>query len=59
MEGKRRNYFVAITRTKEFLVLSQGKSYRGWQKEPSRFLVEMGPAGPTKKRVAGWDDRPD
>jgi DNA helicase-2/ATP-dependent DNA helicase PcrA len=42
MEEERRNCFVAITRTKECLVLSRGKSYRGWQKEPSRFLVEMG-----------------
>jgi DNA helicase-2/ATP-dependent DNA helicase PcrA len=42
MEEERRNCFVAITRTKECLVLSRGQSYRGWQKEPSRFLVEMG-----------------
>jgi DNA helicase-2/ATP-dependent DNA helicase PcrA len=45
MEEERRNCFVAITRTKECLVLSRGQSYRGWQKEPSRFLVEMGLAG--------------
>ena len=42
MEEERRNCFVAITRTKECLVLSRGKSYRGWTKAPSRFLVEMG-----------------
>jgi DNA helicase-2/ATP-dependent DNA helicase PcrA len=42
MEEERRNCFVAITRTKECLVLSRGKKYRGWQKEPSRFLTEMG-----------------
>lgn len=46
MEEERRNCFVAITRTKECLVLSRGKSYRGWQKEPSRFLVEMGLVNP-------------
>jgi len=42
MEEERRNCFVAITRTKECLVLSRGESYRGWEKEPSRFLIEMG-----------------
>jgi DNA helicase-2/ATP-dependent DNA helicase PcrA len=46
MEEERRNCFVAITRTKECLVLSRGRSYRGWQKEPSRFLVEMGLVNP-------------
>jgi DNA helicase-2/ATP-dependent DNA helicase PcrA len=42
MEEERRNCFVAITRTKECLVLSRAAEYRGWPKEPSRFLVEMG-----------------
>lgn len=42
MEEERRNCFVAITRTKECLILSRGQSYRGWPKIPSRFLVEMG-----------------
>jgi DNA helicase-2/ATP-dependent DNA helicase PcrA len=42
MEEERRNCFVAITRTKECLVLSHAKQYRGWPKEPSRFLIEMG-----------------
>lgn len=42
MEEERRNCFVAITRTKERLVLSRAESYRGWDKDPSRFLVEMG-----------------
>lgn len=42
MEEERRNCFVAITRTKECLVLSRAKNYRGWKKAPSRFLVEMG-----------------
>jgi len=41
MEEERRNCFVAITRTKECLVLSRAERYRGWRKEPSRFLVEM------------------
>lgn len=41
MEEERRNCFVAITRTKECLVLSCAERYRGWRKEPSRFLVEM------------------
>jgi DNA helicase-2/ATP-dependent DNA helicase PcrA len=41
MEEERRNCFVAITRTKECLVLSRAKTYRGWPKEPSRFLIEM------------------
>jgi DNA helicase-2/ATP-dependent DNA helicase PcrA len=42
MEEERRNCFVAITRTKECLVLSRAERYKGWQKQPSRFLVEMG-----------------
>jgi DNA helicase II / ATP-dependent DNA helicase PcrA len=42
MEEERRNCFVAITRTKECLMLSRAESYRGWRKVPSRFLVEMG-----------------
>ncbi|RTL85748.1 MAG: ATP-dependent helicase [Hyphomicrobiales bacterium] len=41
MEEERRNCFVAITRAKESLILSRAESYRGWHKEPSRFLVEM------------------
>lgn len=42
MEEERRNCFVAITRAKECLVLSRADYYRGWQKQPSRFLIEMG-----------------
>ena len=42
MEEERRNCFVAITRAKECLVLSRAGRYRGWEKQPSRFLVEMG-----------------
>jgi UvrD-like helicase C-terminal domain len=41
MEEERRNCFVAITRTKECLVLSRARRYRGWQKSPSCFLIEM------------------
>jgi DNA helicase-2/ATP-dependent DNA helicase PcrA len=47
MEEERRNCFVAITRTKECLVLSRAAQYRGWRKAPSRFLVEMGLVPPT------------
>lgn len=42
MEEERRNCFVAITRTIETLTLSCAERYRGWLKEPSRFLFEMG-----------------
>jgi DNA helicase-2/ATP-dependent DNA helicase PcrA len=42
MEEERRNCFVAITRTKEALILSHAREYRGWRKAPSRFLIEMG-----------------
>jgi DNA helicase-2/ATP-dependent DNA helicase PcrA len=42
MEEERRGCFVAITRTKEQLTLSAARSYRGWSKQPSRFLTEMG-----------------
>ena len=41
MEEERRNCFVAITRTRERLVLSRAMRYRGWNKQLSRFLVEM------------------
>jgi DNA helicase II / ATP-dependent DNA helicase PcrA len=42
MEEERRNCFVAITRAKESLILSRARTYRGYAKQPSRFLVEMG-----------------
>jgi len=42
MEEERRTCFVAITRTIETLTLSYAERYRGWPKEPSRFLFEMG-----------------
>lgn len=41
MEEERRNCFVAITRTREFLTLSYAQRYRGYRKGPSRFLREM------------------
>jgi DNA helicase II / ATP-dependent DNA helicase PcrA len=42
LEEERRNCFVAITRTKETLVVSRARQYRGWSKQPSRFIAEMG-----------------
>ncbi len=45
MEEERRNCFVAITRTIQTLTLSYAKKYRGWPKEPSRFLSQMGLLG--------------
>lgn len=42
MEEERRNCFVAITRTIKTLTLSYAEKYRGWPKQPSRFLFEMG-----------------
>jgi DNA helicase-2/ATP-dependent DNA helicase PcrA len=42
MEEERRNCFVAITRAREWLCLSYADNYRGWGKQPSRFLGEMG-----------------
>jgi DNA helicase-2/ATP-dependent DNA helicase PcrA len=41
LEEERRNCFVAITRTQETLVLSRANQYRGWSKQPSRFIAEM------------------
>jgi DNA helicase-2/ATP-dependent DNA helicase PcrA len=41
VEEERRNCFVAITRTEDTLTLSYADSYRGWSKQPSRFLYEM------------------
>jgi DNA helicase-2/ATP-dependent DNA helicase PcrA len=42
LEEERRNCFVAITRTKETLVLSRATAYGDWSKPPSRFIAEMG-----------------
>jgi DNA helicase II / ATP-dependent DNA helicase PcrA len=52
MEEERRNCFVAITRTREWLCLSYADRYRGWQKSPSRFLTEMGLPLPDAPRDA-------
>lgn len=48
MEEERRNCFVAITRASEWLCLSYADSYRGWSKNPSRFLSEMGLSLPSE-----------
>ena len=45
LEEERRGCFVAVTRTRKHLILSRARYYRGWSKEPSRFLVEMGCLG--------------
>ncbi len=42
MEEERRSCFVAITRAIKTLTLSYAMNYRDWQKQPSRFLFEMG-----------------
>lgn len=42
MREERRNCFVAITRAEETLTLTYAKRYSGYQKQPSRFLSEMG-----------------
>ena len=42
MEEERRNCFVAITRTRQRVILSRGERYRNRAKPPSRFLREMG-----------------
>lgn len=42
LEEERRGCFVAVTRTRKNLVLSRAREYRGWPKQPSRFLEEMG-----------------
>lgn len=42
MREERRNCFVAITRAEETLTLTYADRYFGWQKQPSRFLKEMG-----------------
>jgi DNA helicase-2/ATP-dependent DNA helicase PcrA len=42
IQEERRNCFVAITRSSKNLYLSYARNYFGWNKEPSRFLIEMG-----------------
>ena len=50
LEEERRGCFVAVTRTKKRLILSWARHYRGWRKDPSRFIAEMGCLG---KRARG------
>lgn len=42
IQEERRNCFVAITRSSRNLYLSYAGKYFGWNKQPSRFLGEMG-----------------
>lgn len=42
MQEERRNCFVAITRAQETLTLTYSERINGWEKQPSRFLSEMG-----------------
>ncbi len=42
LEEERRGCFVAVTRTRNRLILSRARRYKGWERDPSRFLVEMG-----------------
>jgi DNA helicase-2/ATP-dependent DNA helicase PcrA len=42
LEEERRNFYVAITRTIKSLTLTYSKKYWRWNKNPSRFLYEMG-----------------
>ena len=48
LEEERRSCFVAITRCEDSLTLTFADSYSGYQKQPSRFLVEMGLAVPPR-----------
>lgn len=41
LEEERRNFFVAITRTKRHLYISSAERYRGRERRRSRFLDEM------------------
>lgn len=42
MEEERRNCFVAVTRASQTLYISYASNYFGYNKNPSRFLYEMG-----------------
>ncbi len=42
MEEERRSCFVAITRTEECLTITWSDKSRGYNRQPSRFLLEMG-----------------
>ena len=41
LEEERRNFFVAITRTRRCLTPTYASRYRGWYRQPSRFIKEM------------------
>ena len=42
IDEERRECFMAITGARQRVILSRARRYRGWEKEPSRFLAEMG-----------------
>lgn len=42
LEEERRSCYVAITRTQKTLTMTYSNRYDNWQKQPSRFLSEMG-----------------
>lgn len=42
MQEERRNCFVALTRSQETLTITYARNVKGWNKQPSRFLREMG-----------------
>ena len=42
MQEERGNCFVAITRVQKKLTMTYSRRINGWNKEPSRFLYEMG-----------------
>ena len=41
LEEERRSFFVAITRTRNRLILSHANKYKGWVRDASRFIDEM------------------
>jgi DNA helicase-2/ATP-dependent DNA helicase PcrA len=51
LEEERRNCFVAVTRCEESLTLTFSDNYFGYQKQPSRFLAEMGLAVPARQKT--------
>ena len=56
LEEERRGCFVAVTRAGRRLILSRARRYWGWEKKPSRFLMEMGcldEADPAERRIGG------
>ena len=41
LEEERRNFFVAITRTRKLLTVTHAGRYGGWERRVSRFIEEM------------------